>query len=394
MQTEKPCQNCGSNGMSVFYEAKDIPIHSCLLLSSRDEALKFPRRDIALAVCSSCGFIANVTFDPQLMRYSPGYEEQQSFSPRFNAFARELATHLVNRYDIRNKDIVEIGCGKGDFLVLLCEIGHNRGLGIDPSYAPGRMQSSATGQVSFIQDFYSEHYAHCRADLVCCRHTLEHIHATRDFVRTVRRTVGDRLDTVIFFEVPDVSRILREAAFWDIYYEHCSYFSLGSLARLFQSCGFRVLDLVRAFDDQYLLVEARPANGPAGACLAAAEDLEQFERDVAYFAQNYRIKLDEWGHRFDLIRSKGLRAAIWGSSSKCVAFLSTLGIQDEIELVVVDINPYRHGKYLPGIGKQILPPGVLRELRPDTVIAMNPIYCDEIRQDLDRMGLEPELIAV
>jgi C-methyltransferase-like protein len=70
-------------------------------------------------------------------------------------------------------------------------------------------------------------------------------------------------------------------------------------------------------------------------------------------------------------------------------------VQDEIELeVVVDINPYRHGKYLPGIGKQILPSGVLREYQPDTVIGMNPIYCDEIRQDLDRMDLEPELIAV
>jgi hypothetical protein len=75
-----------------------------------------------------------------------------------------------------------------------------------------------------------------------------------------------------------------------------------------------------------------------------------------------------------------------------VAFLSTLKIRDEIDFVV-DINPHRQGKYLAGSGKQIVPPAFLREYRPETVIVMNPIYCDEIRAELDRMGLSPTLIA-
>jgi SAM-dependent methyltransferase len=379
--------------MTIFYEATNVPVQSCLLLTEQKAALAFPTRDLALGFCESCGFITNVLFDPLVVNYSTTYEEQQSFSPRFNAFARELALRLIQQYELYEKDIVEIGCGKGDFLILLCELGANRGMGIDPSYVPGRSQTPAASRISFIQDFYSERYAHFPSDLVCCRHTLEHIYETGEFVRTVRRAIGNRTETVVFFEVPDVRRVLRELAFWDVYFEHCSYFSLGSLARLFRSAGFEVLDLAKAFDDQYLLLDARPTNGAAASRLAEENDLEELGRDVRYFAENYASKIEAWRQEVERIRSKKLRAVIWGSSSKCVSFLSTLGIRDEIEFVV-DINPYRQGRYLAGSGKKIVPPEFLRQHQPDTVIVMNSIYCEEIRADLDRMGLSPKMVVV
>jgi SAM-dependent methyltransferase len=382
------CRSCGSAGMSVFYEMKGVPVHSCLLLNDQAEAVNFPRRNIALGFCESCGFIQNTIFDPAMLRYSSAYEEQQSFSPRFNAFAEALCQDLIQRYDLRQKKVVEIGCGKGDFLVLLCELGKNHGIGIDPSYISERVASE---NVDFIQDFYDERYANLSGDLICCRHTLEHIPDTYEFMRTVRRSVGDRRDCVVFFEVPDVGRVLREIAFWDIYYEHCSYFTLGSLARLFRKTDFDVIRLAKEFDDQYLILDARP--GHATTRLEAEEDLDELRRDVDFFATNYSKRLGKWRERVDQIRQKKQRAAIWGSGSKCVSFLSTLGVTDEIGMIV-DINPHRHGRFLAGSGKLISSPEALREYRPDVVIAMNPIYCEEIGRDLKRMGLGPELSAV
>src|SRR5439155_27046572 len=141
-----------------------------------------------------------------------------------------------------------------------------------------------------------------------------------------------------FFEVPDVTRVLKEGAFWDIYYEHCSYFTLGSLARLFRSCGFDVLDLARAFDDQYLLLEARLANGASVPSLrrqdSVREDgIEQEAEDVRNFAEKYRATLAEWKRRFEIFRERGQRAAIWGSSSKCVGFLSALQLPQGADYV-------------------------------------------------------------
>lgn len=393
MRSESRCQSCGSKCVDIFYEAQQVPVHSCMLLPNREEALRFPRRNIALGLCQACGFISNVLFDPQAVHYSDAYEDQQAYSTYFNSFARELANRLIERHNLRGKDVIEIGCGKGDFLALLCELGDNRGLGIDPTYVHGRLDNSLNGRIRFIAELYSERHASYHSDFLCCRHTLEHIPNTAEFVGLVRRVISGQHDTVVFFEVPDVIRVLRDLAFWDIYYEHCSYFSLGSLARLFRSEGFEVLDLAKDFHDQYLLLEARVANGRVPARLAVEEEASEIEKDVAHFQRNCASKVNEWRDRLERIRREGRRAAIWGSGSKCVAFLAQFAGADEIGCIV-DINPYRHGKYLAGSGRQIEPPAVLRKYRPDTVIAMNPVYCDEIRRDLDQIGLSAEVIGL
>jgi SAM-dependent methyltransferase len=364
-----------------------------MLLPTRAEATTFPRGDLALGFCSHCGFISNLLFDGGLQNYAPGYEEQQSFSERFNEFSRTLATRLLDRYNLRGKRLVEIGCGKGDFLVMMCELGQCHGIGIDPSFIPGRMDGPAANRVRFIQDFYSEQYAGITGDMILCRHTLEHIDATEKFMQRVRNVIGDRRDTIVFFEVPDVGRVLREQAFWDIYYEHCSYFTLGSLARLFRRCGFEILDLAKDYDDQYLLIEARAGDNHTQPQLDAENDLADIARDVSVFEQRFQKTAATWRGRLDEIVRTGQRAAIWGSGSKCVAFLSTLGMRSEIEWVV-DINPYRHGKFLAGSGIEIRSPGTLREYQPDVVIAMNPIYREEIQANLEQMNLRPELLAV
>jgi SAM-dependent methyltransferase len=378
--------------MSVFYELESVPVHSVLLLPTREEALNYPQGDIALGFCQACGFIANVAFDPSLHEYSSRYEATQAFSSTFSAFAHRLARRLIDQYDLQGKDIIEIGCGQGEFLTLLCELGGNRGVGFDPAYVSERSESQAEDRITFVKDFYSERYADYEGDFVCCKMTLEHIQHTADFVSTVRRSLGDQSKAIVFFQVPDVRRILREVAFWDIYYEHCSYFSLGSLARLFRQCGFEVMNLAREYDGQYLVIEARAGDGKDGALLEQEDDLEELAREVANFSENYPHKLDAWRRDLQRIRQAGRRAVIWGAGSKGVAFLTTLRIEDEIEYAV-DVNPYKHGTYMAGTGQEIVGPEFLREYRPDVVIVMNPIYQEEIRQLTEGLGLTPEFMC-
>jgi len=363
------------------------------MLPTQQQALNFPQGDILLGFCEKCGFISNVAFDPSVRDYSSIYEDQQCFSSTFNAFAQSLANRLVEKYDIRNKEILEIGGGKGDFLALLCELGNNSGVGIDPAYRKDRVNSKALDRLTFIQDYYSDQYADYHGDLICCRHTLEHIPNTSEFLSSLRRAIGNRLDTVVFFELPDVTRVLRELAFWDIYYEHCSYFSQGSLARLFRSCQFDIIDLSKDFDDQYILIDAKPVSRKSEKVHEREESVKEMAKDVKYFATHYHEKLDQWKNRFNELYADGKRVVVWGSGSKCVSFMSTLDVKDDIEYVV-DINPFRHGKYLPGVGKEVMSPEFLRNYKPDVVIVMNRIYQDEICQMLEDMGLNPEVISV
>ncbi len=389
------CPNCGHQGLSIFYEVRNIPVHSCLMLSTQQEALDFPCGDVVLGFCEHCGFITNVEFDSKWSAYAPNYEDQQSFSPTFNKFARSLAQQWIDKYDLHNKDLVEIGCSKGDFLLLLCELGNNRGVGIDPSVVPGRVQSEAANRVTFIQDYYSEKHAEYVGDFICCRHTLEHIQPTLEFVRTVRKSIGDRLNIPVCFEIPDTNRVLRDLAFEDIYYEHCTYFTPGSLARLFRSCGFEITDLYRAYGEQYLLIETKPvALGTNSYQVHPLEDsVEEIANDVRHFVANINQKLEHWKQHLEQMQAQGKRVVVWGSGSKCVAFLTTLDTIDKIQYVV-DINPHRHGKFIPGVGKEIVSPEFLKEYQPDQVIVMNPIYCEEIGQMLEEMGVTTEIIPL
>ncbi|NBD31928.1 MAG: methyltransferase domain-containing protein [Cyanobacteria bacterium] len=387
------CPNCGHQGLNIFYEVREVPVHSCLMLSSQQEALDFPCGDVVLGFCDHCGFITNTKFDPKWSAYAPNYEDQQSFSPTFNQFARNLANYLVEKYNLYDKDIIEIGCSKGDFLLLLCELGNNRGIGIDPSVVPGRVQSKVAEQVTFIQDYYSEKHAEYVGDFICCRHTLEHIYPTYEFLNQVRRSIGDRLQVGVVFEIPDTTRVLRETAFEDIYYEHCSYFTPGSLARLFRSCGFEVTDLYRAYGDQYLLIEAKPVAQSSQVIHPQEETLAELRQDLTAFTEKINPKLNEWKQHLEEAKLNSKKVVVWGSGSKCVAFLTTLDTIDTIQYVV-DINPHRHGKFIPGVGKEIMPPEFLKEYQPDEIIIMNSIYRDEIQNMLDEMGVTTQLLQL
>lgn len=379
--------------MRMFYESRGVSAHSVLIFNTREEAISYPKGDIVLGFCGACGFVSNVTFDPSLHQYSQKYEETQGFSAKFRQFHEELAGDLINRYDLHKKRIIEIGCGKGEFLSLLCEMGNNRGVGFDPAYVVERNHSPARDRMKFVQDFYSEKHTKYHGDFVCCKMTLEHIHPTAEFMRTVRRSIGDRPDTVIFFQVPDLPRILRERAFWDIYYEHCSYFAPGSLARLFRRTGFDVLETWTAYQNQYLMIEARPGKAVEPSNEEDDEDVRALWTEIADFAAHSSAKIDAWKNDLAQMKQQGRRVVVWGGGSKGVTLLTTLGVTDEIAYAV-DVNPHKHGTFMAGTGHEVVSPQFLKDYRPHVVIVMNPVYVEEISRDLRDMGLRPRLIPV
>jgi len=386
------CPNCASVGFChPFYEVRNVPTNSCLLVEDRREALDFPTGDIALAVCQRCGFVFNQAWDPERTIYSDRYEETQGFSPTFNKFHLSLAEELIDTYDIRGKTVVEIGCGKGEFLALVCRLGGNCGIGYDPAFVPARQRSDEN--IRFVREFFTEKTTAEPADFFCCKMTLEHIGQTQAFVKAVRAATK-RTDSVVFFQVPDVARILKEKAFWDIYYEHCSYFSSGSLKHLFTQTGFEVDRIWTGYQSQYLMIVAKPAGNRSDPGRANdGADVAEIVRLCDGFAATTAYHRMAWTNRLSSWAASGRRTVLWGSGSKAVAFLTTLGVRDEIEYAV-DINPYRAGKFLPCTGQSIVAPPFLRDYRPDNVVIMNPVYLREVEHELARQRCEPRIYTI
>ncbi len=387
------CPACGAEAMQVFYSKKNIPVHSVRLIGSREEAIQFQNGQMDLAHCPVCGFICNISYQPELQDYSAEYELTQAYSATFNSFSHRLARQLIEHYDLHGKKIIEIGCGQGEFLSLLCDLGDNRGTGFDPAYDPARPSVALSSRVEIISDYYSEKYTGYKADFVCCKMTLEHIRDVADFIATVRRSIGDQQNTTVFFQVPDVDRVLKEVAFWDIYYEHCSYFSMASLARLFHSQGFDVNRLWRAYDNQYLMIDARPASGSTPRPFTQEMDVAKIAAEVAAFASSAPEVLDHWKHTVQDAYKQGQKVVLWGSGSKGVAFLTTLNLCTEIEYTV-DINPNKHGTYMAGTGQKVVSPDFLSAYRPDLVILMNPVYRQEVQKELHQRGISAHVVSV
>jgi SAM-dependent methyltransferase len=395
------CPVCGSRNVVDCVRIAGVPVYCNVLLASRDEALAAPTGDVDLVHCRKCSHLFNAAFDPARVEYSSDYENSLHHSPRFQAYARALAERLVADYGLHGKRIVEIACGQGDFLSLMCELGGNRGIGFDPSYRPGRGSAGqSAADLTFVKAHYTEAHAAMREDLVCCRHALEHIAQPIPFLRAIRRALGAQ-SAVVYFEVPDATYNLVDLGVWDLIYEHCGYFTAASLAEALRRGGFRVTRLASEFGGQYLGIDAVPAaeaDEPLGSVaqhLDPSADLAPARADldalVIRFSEAYSAKVERW-HRIlgDLI-SRGQRAALWGAGSKGVSFLNMLGAGPKVACLV-DLNPHKHGRFVPGTGHEVRPPESLRMERPDAVIVLNPLYAEEIGASLRAMGIHAALL--
>ena len=389
---------CPESEAIPLLDMPGVPVHCNVLWPTRQAALAAPRGDIRLTYLPACGHTYNPAFDPSLMEYTQEYENSLHFSPRFQEYATALAGGLVEKYNLRDKDIVEIGAGKGDFLIMLCALSGNRGWGYDPSYVPE--PGYIAPNVTFVQDFYTEKYLDQRADLIVCRHVLEHIPDPDAFVAQVRRAVGEQ-QSVVFFEVPNALWTLQRGGIWDVIYEHCSYYSPTSLAHLFERHGFRVLAVNEVFGGQFLTIEAIPVTGAGEQGSGGAGEKEAvgngfspavLTADAHAFAAAYAAKRDEWCGRLRDLAATGRRGVVWGAGSKGVTFLNATGAGEEI-VAVVDINPRKQGKYVAGTGQPIVAPAELADLRPDFVIIMNANYREEIGRMLAEVGVAAEIFV-
>jgi len=141
------------------------------------------------------------------------------------------------------------------------------------------------------------------------------------------------------------------------------------------------------YDDQYILIEARA--GAGGEPLPLEEKPETVAEAVTEFRRAYDTRVAEWRERLRSAR----RPVIWGAGSKGVAFLTTIGAGAGIELAV-DVNPYKQNRWLAGSGVRVVAPERLPEYRPDLVVAMNPVYLEEIGQALSELAVDAPLAAV
>ncbi len=386
------CRVCSSPEIEMFFELSEFPTLSSVLLRTAEEARHWPRAPIRLGFCHSCAWIGNTAFDAALLNYGEHYENSLHYSSVFQGYADRLARYLVRRFHLRGKDVIEIGCGQGDFLQAICRLGGNRGVGFDPGFSPERAQPNGHHDVRFVRDYYSPAYKDCRCDFLCCRHVLEHIDEPKPFLEGVRRALESRPNAKLYFEVPSALDMLRQLGIWGPIYEHRSYFSRQALRHLFAVSGFRILGLRERFAGQFLCLDAGLSSGNRGSSPVPAQKLLRLAHDVRRFAEVHRRKVEKRRDWLRAAQRSGRKVVLWSAGAKAVNFLNVFCDEPAIEFVV-DLNPFKQGMFIPGTGQRIVPPGFLRNYRPDAVLIVNPIYRREIAAKLMALGLNSKVVV-
>jgi SAM-dependent methyltransferase len=380
------CPACGTAAREPFLALPSVPVNPSQRVPTREQATAVAVRDVLLTFCDRCGLIWNSEFDAAALGYDAGYDNSLHFSPVFRQYAEELAERLVERHGIRGKTVVELGCGKGEFLALVCERGDNRGIGFDPTYE-GESDGAANGRVRFVRELFDERSA-VEADLVVFRHVLEHVPDPLKFLQGVRNALGGR-EAVVYCEVPAAEYLLWERAVWDVIYPHCSVFAAAALSYLFERAGLRVLDSGFSFGGQYLWVEAAPgADVRAVVPVAEAAALRPL---VDSFAADVQAQRERWAETLTAVNGDGV--ALWGGGAKGTTFLNLVDGAEHVG-AVVDLNPRKQGTFVPGTGHPIVAPEALVGRAPARVIVMNPLYRDEIAARLAELELGPTLDVV
>jgi hypothetical protein len=189
---------------------------------------------------------------------------------------------------------------------------------------------------------------------------------------------------VLLAEVPDLGRILVEGAFWDLQYEHCSYFTPATFAGYLGGLGLTVTDVRTTYADQYVVAEAEV--GDLGDRGVSPAELDRLHALCRAFGDQTTARLAYWVTG-STRASAGDGVAVWGGGAKGLTFLNMLAAHAGPITAVVDINPGLQNHYIGGAGHPIVAPQELKAAPPSSVLLMNPIYQGEVRAQLDALGL-------
>lgn len=378
MDSKKLCPLCGSSNQRSIFSVNNTPQNCVTLFKNRISALNAMRGNIDLCYCEECSYIHNVEFIYSAELYEEEYESTQIHSGVFSAFSSELANYIIEKYKIRNKVVLEVGCGKGEFLRTICDMGNNIGIGIDPVLQPGKIPED---NIEYFSSNFNESHITLSVDIIIHKMTLEHIENVKDHFLLINKTLINNPNAILFLMIPNAITLFSKKRFWDIYYEHKSYFTEKSLVRLMNLFGINVLESNEKYDDQYLvLVGAKEVTelGMNNDTLEFEEIISDFEKSCDFIIEQWKNKIEDWNAEEKTI-------VLWGGGSKAVSFLNTLGIRNAIDFVV-DINPLKKNTFVPGSAQKVISPEGLKEINPDIVLLMNDIYEEEVSKILE--GLE------
>ena len=358
MQLDKACRSCGGEFHSPAL--LEFPAAPAFAQDFSDVAGQGSDVvDLRIYQCSCCGLVQH---DLPPVGYYRDVIRAVAFSSEMRAFRMGQLADWVARHDLQEKSVLEVGCGRGEYLELMEAAGAVRVFGVEHSAenVSHARQRGFKVQQGYVDSNFSSLWSQ-RFDAFAVFSFMEHWPDLSGSLRALRATLDE--GAVGLIEVPNFEFIVASGLYSEFTVDHIFYFDRDTLRGVIERNGFTVVSIKPVWHNYILSAEV---------CLRAPID------NRGFLAKQDRIvrELQDYAGRFDRDA-----VAVWGAGHQALAVMSMARLQDRVSHVL-DSAPFKQNKFAPGTGLQIKAPDTLRQDKIRAVIVVAAAYSDEVTRTI------------
>jgi predicted TPR repeat methyltransferase len=382
------CRHCKTPLELTFLDLGAAPPSNAYLL--RESLIKreihYP---LKVMTCHNCWLVQTEDTADAAELFDADYAYFSSYSVSWLNHAEAYVDEMISLYDLNaSSHVVEVAANDGYLLQYM----NKRGIpstGVEPT-ASTAAAARAKG-ISIIQEFFEVELADkmaskgLKADLMAANNVLAHVPDINDFVAGFAHLL--KQEGLATFEFPHILNLILKNQFDTVYHEHFSYLSLTAVVRIFEANGLRVFDVkeipthggsLRVFAS--LNESVKHLVQSSVSAMLKREEAEGLICKDTY--STFQIKADKVKDDFlaFLIEAKrtGKSVAAYGAAAKGNTLMNYAGIRPDLISFVVDINPSKQGKHMPGSRIPIVGVEAIKISRPDYIVILPWNLRDEV----------------
>lgn len=374
------CRHCGAEVSLTLIDLGSAPPSNAYLtpLTMCRPEKWFP---LKVLVCESCWLVQAETFSQAAELFNDEYAYFSSFSTIWLAHAERYLQAVIQRFGLNSDShVVEVASNDGYLLQYVKGRGIHC-LGIEPT--AGTAAAARLKGIETLEEFFGVALAQKlvnqgrQADLMVANNVLAHVPDINDFVKGFAILL--KPEGVATFEFPHLMQLIEQKQFDTIYHEHFSYLSFRTVNCIFRANGLSVFD-VEEMDTHggSLRVFAQRRDSGMQAISGKVTDLLERETAIGMDRVAYYRGFQEQANKVKndflafLLKAARLEKTVvgYGAAAKGSTLLNYAGVRPDLLAYVVDKNPNKQGKYLPGSRIPIVPEDHIIEQRPDYVVIL------------------------
>jgi 2-polyprenyl-3-methyl-5-hydroxy-6-metoxy-1,4-benzoquinol methylase len=316
--------------------------------------------DLEVCQCSGCGL---VQLNNEPVSYYKEVIRASAFSDEMKAFRLKQFEEIIQKYSLKNKKIIEIGCGKGEYLSLMNKLDVDV-CGIE--YAQESVDYCKASGLD-VAKMYIENenniITEAPIDAFFILNFFEHLPDPNSTLRALYKNLTD--DGIGIVEVPNFNMILQNNLFSEFISDHLFYFTKETLNTTLELNGFEIVECKEIWYDYIISVIVK----------------KRKKLDISHF-KNYQDKLKKEIKDY-IARFGSGNVAVYGAGHQAMAIISLTNIKDDIKYVIDDAH-FKQNKYTPATHIPIVSRDTLITNCVPAIIVMAASYSDEVVSKLQR----------